>query len=138
MRFSLTFTSTARASQIQAFLSEPEKFVSVHPLIFRMEALPNGRFRVFERVAIGPIAQRFTYPATIEVVDGRVELRARVMGMVRVEMIFSFTEQPKRTLLREDVEIRTLLPIKRFMRWLIREQHAVMFANIERVIQGES
>lgn len=138
MLFSLTFYSPHRASRVRPYLVEAEKFVAVHPLIYRIEPRVAPHVKMYERVTFGFLAHRFTYPATIEVVDGRVELRACVMGMVRIAMTFSFTETPGETLVREDVTLRTFLPVKRFMRWLIREQHAIMFANIERAMAAEA
>lgn len=134
MHFSLTFYSPHRASRVRPYLVEPEKFVAVHPLIYRIEPRVAPHVKIYERVTLGFLAHRFTYRATIEVVDGQVQIRARVMGMVRIAMTFSFVEESSGTRITEAVDITTLLPVKRFMRWLIREQHAILFANINRAM----
>jgi len=57
------------------------------------------------------------------------------MRLVHIAMTFSFVEEPKGTRITEVVDIRTLLPVKRFMRGLIGEQHALMFAAIDRATE---
>lgn len=136
----LSFQLHASADQVYVHLADPVLFASVHPLIERMGQLTDGRVRVRERMMIGPWRTpfRFSYTAMVET-DPPVRtviMKATVMGMVHLH--FTFRVEPKglRCLVQERAEVRSLLPIRRLMNGIIRKQHAILFATIERACQA--
>ncbi|MCC6400180.1 MAG: SRPBCC family protein [Flavobacteriales bacterium] len=135
----LSFHLHAPADRVYAHLAEPERFAAAHPLIERMEPLPGGRVRACERMMIGPwrTPWRFGYTATVEAEPAArtVRMSAAVMGLAHLH--FTFRVEPKglSCLVQERAEVRSPLPIQRFMHGIIRTQHAILFANIERACQ---
>lgn len=127
----LHFTLQKEKAFIATFLTDPERFVSVHPLIYRMEPLGDGQFKVFEQVMLGPLPIRFTYKAEISEKQNAIFIRAVVMRLTNISMTFRFESSGNSTTVIEDVDISSPLPIRRFMEKLIAEQHQIMFQTIQ-------
>lgn len=113
------------------YLTDTEKFVSVHPLIYKMVAVGDDTYRVFETLKVGGIPFRFRYRARITYQPGAVLIRATVMGLTKLSMHFTFFEDEGHTVVTERFEIQSLLPLSRFMNRLIEAQHQRMFEAIE-------
>lgn len=130
----LIFKIPKDKNSIKHYLTNEEKFVSVHPLIFRMQNLGKGRFKVFEKVDIGFIPYRFTYYALITQDGDKVNIEATVMGITKIYMDFTFSEEDNMTLIKEIITIKSPFPIKNFMYKLLKEQHQILFNNIENIL----
>lgn len=132
----LTFHLQASPDHVIEHLAVPHLFASVHPLIERMEPLPDGRVRARERMMIGPwrTPLRFGYIATIETdpAERTVRMSADVFGMARLRFTFRVQPQGSASLVKERAEVSSLLPIHGLINGIIRKQHAILFANIER------
>ncbi|HMQ74495.1 MAG TPA: SRPBCC family protein [Flavobacteriales bacterium] len=132
----LTFHIQASPDHVVEHLAMPHLFASVHPLIERMEPLPGGRVRARERMMIGPwrTPLRFGYIAIIETdpAERTVRMSADVFGMARLRFTFRVRPQGSASLVMERAEVNSFLPIRGLMNGIIRKQHAILFANIER------
>lgn len=107
--------------------------MSAHPLIWKMESLGTGVYRVFERVSLGPFSYGFRYKVTVtkSATGDMVRMNAAVAGLVRLRFEFRLTTKPGGGVeVQEDVQITSLLPVGRFMKHLLAEQHAILFGNI--------
>ncbi|MDQ3111281.1 MAG: SRPBCC family protein [Bacteroidota bacterium] len=116
-------------------LTDIQKFVSVHPVIYKMENLQENQYKVFETLKFGFIPYSFSYFATI---DGdeknqHVVMRATVMKINKIEMVFNLMEEEKYTIVEEEIIFKSPLPIKRMMQSIFRKQHMQLFENIGRV-----
>lgn len=114
-------------------LTDPDVFVSVHPLIWKMESLGTGVYRVFERVSLGPFSYGFRYKVTVtnSAIRDMARMNAAVTGLVRLRFDFRLTTKPGGGVeVPEDVQITSLLPVGGFMKRLLAEQHAILFRNI--------
>lgn len=129
----ITYKANSSAATLTTYLTETDKFVTVHPLIYRMEHLGGNNYKVYEKVTFGFIPINFTYKATISQSNGRVLIDATVMRLTKLSMNFSFDEQRDHTIVNEELEIKSPLPIHRFMVNLIKEQHQLMFEAIEKI-----
>ena len=112
-------------------LSDPQKFVAVHPLIYKIELIEGTSYRVFERVKLGFITRSFTYKADIRSSDMMVHINAVVDRFTKVEMRFSIDASDEGAHVQEEIKIRSFLPIRGYMEGVFREQHATMFENIQ-------
>lgn len=128
----LQFTVIQNLSKVFQSLSEPEKFVSVHPLIFKMDALGDAHYRVYERVKLGFIPYRFSYRAEISH-NGKdeVTMNAVVLGITRLHLHFKLSENGEGTTIIEKAEIAGPFPVKHIMHRVLATQHELMFKNIE-------
>ena len=48
------------------YLTDMQKFVSVHPVIFKIENLKGREYLVYEKLKLGFIPYSFTYKVTVE------------------------------------------------------------------------
>lgn len=130
-----TFRVTRRKSEVKLYLTDPSKFVSVHPLIYRMDRLPDNTFRVFEKTYFARIPYKFTYKAKIAENGDQVLIDANVMGMTKISMVFEFQDGGQgATLVKEFLSVKSFLPIAGFLGRFILEQHREMFDTIENAI----
>ncbi len=116
-----------------AHLTDMQKFVAVHPLIYRMDRLDGNTYLVFERLKIGFIPYSFTYTATVES-DGAnktVLLRANVMNLATIEMHFAIKASGSGYVVTETVTFKSTLPVRAIMEPVFRKQHTRLFPNIE-------
>jgi carbon monoxide dehydrogenase subunit G len=117
------------------YLTNMLKFVSVHPVIHKMDRLNGDDYLVHETLKLGPFPISFTYPVTVNGSDDRrtVTIRAVAMRVVRIGMTFTLREIPTGTLVEEEVVFASLLPIEFIMERIFRKQHTRLFENVGNV-----
>jgi hypothetical protein len=115
------------------YLANPAKYVTVHPVIHRIESLGALQYLVFETLRWGLLRYTFTYPATIESEATRqtVVMKATILNCVKIEMVFKIKDNNDYSDIEETLCIDTLLPIKSMLGKIIKTQHAQVFKNIE-------
>lgn len=115
------------------FLTDMQKFVSIHPVIFQIDNLGNENYLVHETLKFGFIPFSFTYPVTIEKskADKIVTIRATVFKMTKIEMKFVLKADNYSTIIDEEITFKSPLPIKFIMEGVFRTQHKQLFKNIE-------
>jgi hypothetical protein len=121
------------ADHIFTYLTDTEKFVSVHPVIYKMDSLNDGSFKVYETLKFFFIPCSFTYSASIHgnLEDRTVYIKAVVMKMTEIEMIFKLTPGNEYTRVHETVNFKSPLPVKGIMTSIFKKQHKQLFSNIE-------
>ena len=115
------------------YLTDMDKFVSIHPVISNMRKLGTDTYKVYETLKFGFIPCSFTYPATVEgdYPNMLVVMKAVVMGVNKINIQFNITETLGQTRVDEEVLFETFLPIKGWMRKVFKRQHAQFFKNLE-------
>jgi carbon monoxide dehydrogenase subunit G len=118
------------------YLTDMQKFVSVHPVISQIDNLGNENYLVHETLQFGFIPFSFTYPVTIEknIEDKKVIIRATVFKLTKIEMKFVLTTDRDFTIIDEQVDFKSPLPVLFVMQRIFRKQHRTLFKNIE--LQG--
>ena len=113
------------------------KFVSIHPVIRKMDRLNEHDYLVHETVNVGPIPISFTYPATVVGSHDRqsVTMRATVLKIARIEMNFLIREIPTETLVEEEVVFACALPVEFIMQRIFRSQHTKLFDNLRNAVE---
>ncbi len=117
------------------YLTEMQKFVSVHPVIYKIESLEGDEYLVYEKLKFGFIPYSFTYKVTVE---GNAELstvviKATVMKLVNIEMIFELKPEGENCIVNETINFKTILPVVSLMTKIFKEQHTRLFMNIGEV-----
>ena len=100
---------------IKQRLTNVEKFVNVHPLIYKMTDSGGNKYKVFEKIKTGVIPDRFTYKASITDEKDAVNIVATVTGMTTISMFFTFQEEDKIAVIYERLIIKSPLPIKNYL-----------------------
>ena len=117
------------------YLTDMQKFVSVHPVIYQIDKTGNESYLVHETLKLGFIPFSFTYPVTIEKDQSAkiVIIRATVMKLTKIEMKFVLKTDLDYTVVEESIQFKSPLPIKSIMQSIFRKQHTQLFKNIELV-----
>lgn len=112
------------------YLTDMKKFAAVHPIIYKMDDLGNGNYKVYEK--LGFIS--FTYSATVkgDSQNKTVNIKAVVMKITHVEMNFVIKSEDDYSIIHETVDFRTPLSIKGILKNIFTKQHKLLFLNIEK------
>ena len=121
---------------IQAFeyLADVEKFVQIHPIIYKAKPLGNNEFLFFEKLSVLFFPVTVSYKATI--VSNRdkktVIMGASVMGILKINIVFEIAEISHGCKIVETVNFETRLPIIPVVEKIFKKQHLALFANMEK------
>ncbi len=129
----LTFTIHKPAGEVFDYLTDMQKFVSVHPVITKTELLAGNEYKVYETLKAAGIPFSFTYTVkiTYDVKNKRVEFGATVMKFTHIHMAFQLTALGDHTTIDEVITFRSPLPVKSIMTRIFKKQHRQLFKNIE-------
>lgn len=122
--------------QVYEYLSDMQKFVSIHPVIHQMDPLGQDQYWVHERIKLFYIPWRFTYPASIVVHSPQhIAMSATVMGVVHIAMDFVLKDiKSGGCIVHETVQFKSFLPVQLVMSQIFRKQHTQLFKNIENAL----
>ena len=131
----LSFKVKKSSGHIFRFLSDPKLFVAVHPVITRMQPNADGSYKVYETLRFGPIQHSFTYQATIRAMqaENTVIIQATVIKLIRVKIIMRLKKMQVGTLVEEEMEFKNAFLFRPVLQRIFREQHSLLFKNIEAV-----
>jgi carbon monoxide dehydrogenase subunit G len=131
----LTFSINKPVAIIFGYLTDMDKFASIHPVITKIDKTGDDTFLVHETLKLGFIPYSFTYPVTIEsdAAAHRVTIRATVMKMTHIEMDFTIHEEGGRSFVEETISFKSILPLKKAMEKIFREQHSLLFRNMDTI-----
>jgi carbon monoxide dehydrogenase subunit G len=115
------------------YLTNMQKFTSVHPVISKINMVSDGKYLVYETLKFGFIPFSFTYPVTIKFnYDNKtIEIFATVFNVTNIEMNYKLEVANGLTIITENIQIKSFLPIVRIMESVFRKQHSILFKNIE-------
>ena len=135
----LTFRINTPIDTVFDYLTDMQKFVSVHPVIYKMDHLSPNHFKVYETLKLLSIPISFTYTATLEHNSGdkTVVIRATVMKLTKIEMNYKLTSQGGSTTIEENLIFKSPLPLRSTMESIFRSQHTLLFKNIEAVMKKD-
>ncbi len=133
----LSFTVKKTKDIIFDYLTDMQKFASVHPVITKIVQTNTNNYLVYETLKLGFLSFSFTYPVSVESnsIGNYVIMRAVVMKFIKIEITIRIkpdTEFPDEfTIIEEDITFKSLLPVKSIMESIFRKQHTQLFKNIE-------
>lgn len=129
----LSFRIHNKSDIIFEYLTDMQKFVSVHPVIFKIENSSNNNYLVHETLKFGFIPFSFTYPVNIEknAIEKTVVIRATVFKLTKIDMKFILKEENNYTIIKEEITFKSVFPVKFIMQRIFKKQHTQLFKNIE-------
>lgn len=129
----LSFKVNKNIDLVFDYLTDMQKFVSVHPVISKIEKTSDKNYIVYETLKFGFIPFSFTYPVTIEksIKDKIVIIRATVFKLTKIEMKFVLKADKDHTIIDEEIQFNSPLPVKFIMKSIFKKQHTQLFKNIE-------
>jgi len=128
----IEFNVNKPADIVFEYLSDMQKFVSVHPIIYKIDPLGENNYFVFERLKLLYIPWNFTYIVNI---DARRETKeiiitTTVKKMVHIKMHFVIEENSGNSRIKESVTFKSFLPVTTIMSKIFSDQHTQLFLNI--------
>jgi carbon monoxide dehydrogenase subunit G len=120
------------------YLTDMQKYVSVNPVIFKIDKTGHDSYLVHETLRILGLPVSFTYPVIIEkdIASKKVIFRATVFKLTKIEMTFVLQDIGDHTIIEEYISFKSVLPVKSLMKKIFTEQHNQLFKNIEKVSAG--
>lgn len=135
MALELSYQINQPVSLVFESLTNMQKFVSVHPIIFKIEPLENNKYLIHERLKIACIPFSFTYFATVEgdKEKGLITIKATVFKLTKIEMQFQLKEKNNQTFVSETVNFKSPLPVETILKSVFKKQHQLLFQNINQL-----
>jgi carbon monoxide dehydrogenase subunit G len=129
----LSFRVHKNLDLVFGYLTDMQKFVSAHPVISQIDNIGSENYLVHETLKFGFILFSFTYPVTIEknTIDKTVIIRATVFKLTKIEMKFVLRADNDYTIIDEEINFKSPLPVKFIMQSIFKKQHDQLFKNIE-------
>ncbi len=116
-------------------LTNMEKFVKVHPIIYKMEKIGSGTYLVHEKLKMVFIPINFKYTAVINsnANNRTIHMNATIMKRTNVDMHYSLRTDGNFTYVSEEVIYRSPLPLIWLMQMVFKKQHSILFRNMEKM-----
>ncbi len=115
------------------YLTDMDKYTSIHPVISKIDLLGNNNYLVHETLKFAFIPISFTYPVSLKIdsTNKIVEMNAVVMKVNKVFMTFRLTQTEKNTFVEEFVAFKTFPGSAFLLKRIFKKQHALFFKNLE-------
>ena len=114
-------------------LTDMKKFVSIHPIIYKMDDLGGGNYKVYEKLKLLGMPCTFTYKAAVigDPKANTVSIKAVVMKLTHIEMNFAIKTEGEHSHILETIIFKSPLPIKGILQNIFKTQHKQLFLNLE-------
>lgn len=128
----LEFNVNKSTGDVFEYLSDMQKFVSVHPIIYKIDQLSPDNYLVSEKLKFLFIPWNFTYIIKLNTnkENKEVIITTTVKKMVDIKMHFVLEEVSGNSFVKETVTFKSFLPVKTIMSKIFSEQHTQLFLNI--------
>jgi hypothetical protein len=115
------------------YLSDMQKFVSVHPLIYKIDNIGENKYLAYEKLNFSLLTIPISYPFVLKINHeiNTISMLATVMKIVRIEINFMLKEVNEQTIIEENIFINSFLPVKFMVQSIFIKQHKLLFKNIE-------
>lgn len=135
----LTFTINQPADLVFEYLTDMQKFASVHPVITKIVPVGDQQYVVHETLRIAFLPISFTYPVTVESDREKtwVTIQARVMRLATIRMNFTIRTENCRTLIQEIIDFNAPAPLRFVMQSIFRKQHERLYKTIDNLSECE-
>ena len=132
--------------QVRDFLADLHNIVPLHPLIISMEDLPAlrempgvRRYRVTDRIALGPLRMRVRYTAAIEVL-GKHEILAHAWQSpgIHLRTVYRMKEAGEETRVTEDVWVEAPRILRGYVIDQASQSHEKMLTEMKTLLENRS
>lgn len=118
--------------EVSEYLNNPQKFCSVHPVIYKIEDKGKEGILIYEKMPFLFVPVKFRYPASIVKSGDAVVMKAVVMKIAHIHLDFKLEAVSGSTKILETVKVNCFLPIHFTMNRIFKKQHKLLFENIEK------
>jgi hypothetical protein len=112
-----------------------QKFVSVHPIIYKVEPLGRNEYLVYERLNLLFIPAKFTYKVWLDSdpTNKVVSYKAVIYSLTEIDIHFEVKEEKGGCSVSETVNFKSYLPVKPIIKNIFKTQHKHLFDNINKL-----
>ena len=120
-------------SAVLPYLAEMDLFAKMNPVIEKIEKLDDNRYRVHEKMKMGPVFHRVSYPMTLEIdpTIPKVEYHAVISGMAHIYITMILSGDHNHCQVQETIRFRSFLPLFFMIKSIFIKQHRILFENID-------
>jgi len=128
----LQFKVNQNIPTVFEYLSDMDKFASIHPIISKIIKTGNNEYKVYETLKFGIIPLPFVYPVEIKAdkINNTITMNATVFKLTKIELKFFLSEFEDKALVKELITFNTPLPIKPILKNIFIKQHNLLFENM--------
>ncbi|MCD6066587.1 MAG: hypothetical protein K0S33_1413 [Bacteroidetes bacterium] len=121
--------------QVYPYLSDMQKFMEVHPVIYKVDHLSGQEYLFYETLKVLFIPVSFSYKVSLTktVENKQVVIYSRVQPGVYLDLIFDIEQDGTGTHVRETIKIKALPGIKQLFTSIIRKAHLRFFENLKAI-----
>jgi ribosome-associated toxin RatA of RatAB toxin-antitoxin module len=127
-----TFQINQQAEVVFDYLTDMQKYQSLHPTNTKIDDLGNNKYVLHKRMKFGPIPYTFSYPITIT--GDRNSFNIKMVAVVQwfntLEIGFRMIPTVNYTIVEETITFKSLLPLQFLMENSFRKQHKILFKNV--------
>jgi hypothetical protein len=131
-KFDMAFNVCKSSDEVFKYISQPELFVAIHPVIYKIQELEHGSWKIFEKLRFAGIPFSFCYPATMQCdsVSREISMKAKVMSVVSIDLTFQIQDQQETTRIHELITINSIFPIHPLIKQVLISKHRIMFEKL--------
>jgi len=120
-------------NEVYYYLSDMDKYVLVHPIIYKIDKISENYYSIFETLKIGLFRIKVKYPAQIycDFKAKKIKMTAQVLKMIKIEIVFNLKTSGTKTSIEETITFNSFIPIGIFLASIFKNQHQILFRNIE-------
>lgn len=129
----LEFTVKKPIELVFNYLSDVQKFATVHPVISKISHISENSYLVFETLNFAFLPVSFKYPVVITAFNSeqKIYMVAKVLRLVKIEILFELSSENTFTNINEVIKIKSFLPVKPIINYIFKRHHSQLFLNIE-------
>ena len=122
--------------EVYPYLSDIERFVSMHPVIYKCEHKGGTDHVLYERLRVLGIGISFSYPVCIQesIPNERVVMFSEFIKGVNLRLVFDLTCNGETTTIKETILFKGPFFVRPMFMRLLARMHSEMMTNIG---QGE-
>ncbi|MFT5696418.1 MAG: hypothetical protein ACI9QQ_002398 [Myxococcota bacterium] len=132
-------------ARLYEFLCNLDNYTALHPLIEsieelpRADALPNARrYRVTDRIALGPLRMKAVYTAALDPVSPHeVHGHAWQSPGIRLITVYTLREVAGAVLLKETVSVRAPWLLRRFVTHQAEASHRETLVKMKALLEAQ-
>lgn len=135
-KFDMTFIVRKSPDDVFNYISQPDLFVAIHPVIYKINELEKGSWRIFEKLRFAGIPLSFNYPASMQcdATSRDINMQAVVMNVVAISLSFQINEHKENTRINEHITIKSIFPVHPVIKQVFKNKHKEMFDFLNRQI----
>jgi carbon monoxide dehydrogenase subunit G len=129
----LTYSLNKPAEEIYPYLSDMQKFVEVHPVIYKAEQLGEAEYLCYEKIRFVFIPFDFSYKVNLRnlSLNNYVEMDSNIQKGVYLQLQFNLLSNNDQTEIKETINIKANFFVRMIFQNTIRKVHKKLFINIQ-------